>query len=117
MTFQNSKMLSFHDDNDKDTGFAVALGIQHYLGSPVPSCGNVFREEAGVVVVWISNPCQAEVTYLSPYNCNHFYILNVSIDRSDRSRNMPAKTKLRVHIHCKQLLLIYNDRYLKLLIR
>jgi len=66
MILQQSKMLSFHDVGDKDTGFTVALWVEHYLRSSVPSCGNVLREEAGVVVVWISDPRQAKVTYLSP---------------------------------------------------
>ena len=71
-----------NQQNDKDTGFAVALWVEHNLRSSIPSCGNIFREEASVVVVWISNPRQTKVAYLAPYNCNQHFTTNVSINQS-----------------------------------
>ena len=45
-------------------GLCVALGIQHDLWGSVPPGSYVLRQEACVVVVRVSYPCQAKITYL-----------------------------------------------------
>ena len=48
----------------KDTGFAVSLGVEHDLWSTIPPCGDIFCQEAGMVMVWVGNSRQTKVTNL-----------------------------------------------------
>lgn len=45
-------------------GWAPYLGVKHDLWGPVPACGHVFRQEASVVMLGISNPGKTEITDL-----------------------------------------------------
>ena len=43
----------------------VTFGVKHDLRSTIPSCGDVLGEKASVIMIGISDSCQAKVTYLN----------------------------------------------------
>ena len=45
-------------------GWAPYLGVKHDLWGPVPACGHIFRQEASVIVLGISNPGKTKITDL-----------------------------------------------------
>ena len=52
------------DSSPSLTGLGIALGVQHDLWSPVPSCGNVLSQEASMVMLRVCYSGQTKVTDL-----------------------------------------------------
>ena len=61
----------------KDTGFTVALRVKHDLRRTIPPGGHILRQEAGVVVIGVSDTGKAEVTDLK--RNKHVLIIKVKV--------------------------------------
>ena len=59
----------------EDTGFGIALGVEHDLRGSVPTCGHILSQESCVVVVRVCYSRQAKITDLSTHTQLCIYLV------------------------------------------